>query len=242
MKTKFLALIMAVCIMSVFISGCVLDRSSVTLGNVLILGDSYSTFEGYIPEGYPSYYTESTSDCGVHSHKRTWWYKLVEKTGSELLLNSSYSGSTLCHTGYYGDDYSQLSFAARMDKLIEEGFFEKNIVDTIVILGGLNDYWANSPRGEIKYEDFTKEDLYSVYPALAYILSRAREASPETRIIYISEEYLPEDMKADLREICDHYGAETVEIHDISKMNGHPDRAGMRAIAEQVIEYLEKSK
>lgn len=230
-----LALLMCVC------SGCGLGRSSVTLGNVVIFGDSYSTFEGYIPEGYPSYYTEYTSDCGVYSHKRTWWYKLVEATGSNLLLNSSYSGATVCHTGYYGDDYSAFSFVSRLDKLIAEGFFEANTVDTMVILGGLNDYWAGSPLGEVKYGGFTEEDLYSLYPALSYMLSRAKEASPEMRIIYIAEEYLPEEMKASLCEICDHYGAETVELHDISKMNGHPDKAGMKSIAEQVVEYLESA-
>ena len=56
----------------------------------------------------------------------------------------------------------------------------------------------------------------------------------------ISEEYLPDDMKADMRDICAHYGAETVELHGISKMNGHPDRAGIEAIATQIIEYLEE--
>ena len=239
---KITVFIVAVFLIALIFAGCDTGKSSVTLGNVLILGDSYSTFEGHIPEGYPSFYTEYTSDCGVHSYKRTWWHKLIEKTGSSLLLNSSYSGSTLCHTGYYGDDYSEISFAARLDKLVEGGFFTDNKVDTLVILGGLNDYWAESPLGEIKYEGFTEEELYKVYPAFAYILSRVKEASPETRIIYVSEEYLPDDMKADMREICDHYGAETVEIHDISKMNGHPDRAGMEAIAGQVIEYLEKSK
>ena len=29
-------------------------------GNVFILGDSFSTFEGYIPEGYLTYYSENT--------------------------------------------------------------------------------------------------------------------------------------------------------------------------------------
>ena len=28
------------------------------LGNIFILGDSYSTFSGYIPEGYAPYYDE----------------------------------------------------------------------------------------------------------------------------------------------------------------------------------------
>ena len=242
MKRRMLVMITVLCLFASAFTGCTVERSSVTLGNVLVLGDSYSTFEGHIPEGYAAYYSKKSTSFGVTSHKKTWWYRLAERTGSNILLNSSYSGSTVCHTGYDGADYSEISFAARTDKLIESGFFADNEVNTLVILGGLNDYWAKAPRGEIKYEGFEAEDIYSVYPAFAYMLSRVRQASPETRIIYIAEEYLPDDMKADMREICTHYGAETVEIHGISKIEGHPDADGMKAIAEQVVEYLECEK
>lgn len=241
MKKRIFAFILAVCLMAAF-SGCSFGISHVTLGNVLVLGDSYSAFEGHIPEGFAAYYGEKSKDIGVNSHKKMWWHRLITRTDSKLLLNSSYSGSTLCNTGYGGDDYSEISFSARLDKLIEYGFFEKNTVDTVVILGGLNDYWASSPLGEIKYDDITKNDIYNVYPAFSYMLSRISEASPETRIIYIAEEYLPADMKACLCEICEHYGADIVEIHGISKEGGHPDGDGMKAIAEQVIEYLENKE
>ena len=239
MKNKLIAFILLACLCTAMFSSCSWGKSSVTLGNVVVFGDSYSAFEGHIPEGFAAYYNDTSADFGVHSPDKMWWHRLMEKTGSNLLLNSSYSGSTVCHTGYYGDDYSAFSFISRLDKLIENGFFAENKVDTIVILGGLNDYWAESPRGEIKYGDFTAEELYSFYPALSYFFSRAREVSPETRIIYVSEEYLPEDMKADIREICLYYGADVVEIHDISKINGHPDKNGMKSISEQIVEYLE---
>lgn len=239
MKKKILALITVLCFFTAMFTGCNMEKSNVTLGNVLLLGDSYSTFEGKIPEGYAAYYSKKTTSFGVASHKKTWWYRLIERTGSKLLLNSSYSGSTICHTGYDGADYSDRSFAARTEKLVKSGYFTENRVDTLIILGGLNDYWAKSPRGEVKLEGFTEGDLYSVYPAFAYILSLVREASPETRIIYISEEYLPEDMRAEMRRICEHFGAETVELYGISKKEGHPDAAGMESIAEQVLEYLE---
>jgi hypothetical protein len=241
-KKKISVLLAAFFVLAAMFTGCTMEKSSVTLGNVLILGDSYSTFEGKIPEGYSAYYSKKSKKFGVDSYRKTWWHILMERTDSKLLLNSSYSGTTLCHTGYDGADYSEISFAARLDNLIASGFFENNVVDTLVILGGLNDYWASSPRGEIKHDGFTKEDLYSVYPAFAYILSRVNETSPETRIIYIAEEYLPDDMKADMREICTHYGAETMEIHEISKIDGHPDKDGMKAIAEQAVEYLENKK
>ena len=73
MMKKITVFIVAVFLLTLIFAGCATGKSSVTLGNVLILGDSYSTFEGHIPEGYPSFYTEYTSDCGVHSYKRTWW-------------------------------------------------------------------------------------------------------------------------------------------------------------------------
>lgn len=30
----------------------------IEIGNVMILGDSFSTFEDYIPDGYATYYTK----------------------------------------------------------------------------------------------------------------------------------------------------------------------------------------
>ena len=236
---KILACLLSAAFMMLSLCACAEEKSSVTLGNVVVFGDSYSTFKGKIPEGYAAYYSKSSYSFGVTSHKKTWWYKVVDRTNSNLLLNSSYSGTTICHTGYDGADYSEISFAARMEVLVNSGYFAENRVDTLLILGGLNDYWAKSPVGEIKYEGITVDDLYNVYPAFAYMLALVREASPETRIIYISEEYLPEDMKASLHEICACYGAEVVEMKGISKKDGHPDAAGMETMADRIIEYLE---
>ena len=98
-----------------------------SLGKVLFLGDSYTTFKGYIPEGYAVYY--SSSENSVTDATRvedTWWHQLIEKTGSEIVLNSSYSGSTICNTGYNGNDSTRTSFITRLDALINEGFFDKN--------------------------------------------------------------------------------------------------------------------
>ncbi|MBQ8588463.1 MAG: hypothetical protein IJ454_03635, partial [Clostridia bacterium] len=86
------------------------------LGNVFILGDSYSTFQGYIPEGYAHYYGEegpnylesnpemklTANDVCDVAH--TWWYDLVKENGT-LLRNCSWSGTTICNTGYHGKDY-----------------------------------------------------------------------------------------------------------------------------------------
>ena len=68
-----------------------------------ILGDSYSTYYGYV--------TPDTNLCwyGVPEEKRendvkrvedTWWYLLINEHGYQMERNNSYSGSTVSHTGY----------------------------------------------------------------------------------------------------------------------------------------------
>ena len=97
-----------------------------TFNNVLIFGDSYSTFEGYIPQGYDVYYTKN-GDNDVKSVDKTWWYSLITETNSKLVLNDSWSGSTIGYTGYGNSDCSKSSsFIRRLRKLSEEGFFENN--------------------------------------------------------------------------------------------------------------------
>ncbi len=59
-----------------------------------ILGDSISTLEGYNPKGYDIFYTgEACDKTGVHAMKDTWWGKVIDYFGGELLVNNSWSGS-----------------------------------------------------------------------------------------------------------------------------------------------------
>ena len=127
------------------------------IGNVFILGDSYSTFESHIPHGYEFWYSERDSKLtDVRTVEQTWWHQFLAATKSNLLLNCSWSGTTICHTGYDGVDCSDKTFIARLDRLIEEGYFEANRVDTLILFGGTNDSWANSPVGKLQYSDWER--------------------------------------------------------------------------------------
>ena len=101
------------------------------LKNVLIFGDSYSTFEGYIPVGYITYYSSlGREETDVKSVNETWWYQLLKETDSRLIQNNSWSGSTICYTGYNGSDCSKTSsFICRLKKLQDAGFFKENEID-----------------------------------------------------------------------------------------------------------------
>ena len=58
-----------------------------SFGNVLIFGDSYSTFKGWIPEGNASYYPPTTeSRPMIDDVKDTWWHSLMTETKSYPLL------------------------------------------------------------------------------------------------------------------------------------------------------------
>ena len=98
--------------------------------NVLIFGDSYSTYEGHIPEGYACYYCSEGREAGPTVTKmqleETWWKQVIKGMDGNLLQNNSWSGSTIGYTGYAGDCSTSSSFIFRFRQLKEQGFFQKN--------------------------------------------------------------------------------------------------------------------
>ena len=237
MRRKFSWVITVILFVICSLFGCT-KKEDIHLGNVLIFGDSYSTFTNYIPDGYKSWYSRTAGYTDVNNVKETWWHQLVNRTHSTLMLNSSYSGSTICHTGYDGADFSDISFVGRMTALFSQTEFQKEKVDTVIIYGGLNDYWANAPLGELIYENFTPQDLYSVYPAFTYLLSNLKSNLPNARIIVIIEELLGQEMKENFALACQQLSVEYIQPQNISKTNSHPDLVGMDQLTNQIIEYL----
>ena len=205
------------------------------LGNTVIFGDSYSTFSRYIPDGYAVYYTPTREIPDVRRVEDTWWHALHTELEGNIIRNDSWSGSTICYTGYNGSDCSATSsFIYRMNKLADEGFFTENKLDTAFIFGGTNDSWANSPLGELKFSDWEKSDLYSVLPAFCYFVARAKELMPSTRLVCIINCDIKPEITNGYAAACRHYGVEYVALHGVEKMNGHPSVKGMCEIKEQV--------
>lgn len=206
---------------------------------VAILGDSYSTFDGYIPEGNACwYFTAPQGDNDVVSVEQTWWYQFCEDGGYELLMNESYSGSTICNTGYDGADYSDRSFCYRMNMLVTGD----EIADLILVFGGTNDSWANSPVGELKYEDWDPQDIYSCLPACCFMLDHLTTRAPGSEIVFIINSELKPEITNGIIEACAHYGVHSLLLKDIEKKWGHPSIAGMAAINEQVSALVESLK
>lgn len=205
--------------------------------SVSILGDSYSTFEGYLePDtNYIWYFRKAhLNQTDVTDVTQTWWHQFIANNGYKLCKNNSLSGSTICNTGYNKQDVRNLSFIRRMDNLGNP--------DIILIFGGTNDSWAHSPEGEYKYSDWTSADLYYVRPATAYMLDFITKRYPNVEVYFILNSELDTAFNETAETVCKHYNVPLLKLHDIGKQAGHPNIAGMKAIAEQLTSFVKKEQ
>lgn len=193
---------------------------------ISVIGDSYSTFEGFIPEGYDCWYFTETQGNDVNSADQTWWNIMAEANGLEIEKNDSWSGSTVSYSGYRGEDYKDRSFNTRVDRLGNP--------DVIFIFGGTNDDWAKSPVGDYKYDNWTEKDMYSYRPAFAKLLDSLQRKYPEAQLINICNSELGRGVTESMAEICEHYGVPNIRLDHIDKQRNHPSQSGMRQIAYQV--------
>ena len=214
------------------------------LGNILIMGDSYSTYEGMIPKGYATYYSkEGRADPAYAVTKMdvedTWWMRMIRATDAKLVQNNSWSGSTICYTGWNGIDCSKTSsFICRYRKLKAQGFFEKNEINTVFVFGGTNDSWSNAPLGDEKYSDFCEKDLFCALPAICYFMKTLKEDLPGAKIIFIVNDGLKSEIVNTIKSSAERFGVDAIELHGIEKELGHPNISGMKSICEQILEAL----
>ncbi len=201
--------------------------------SVSVLGDSYSTYEGFLTPQTNAVWYELKNGAGktdVKSVTETWWHQLISRQGWKLCVNNSYSGSTICNRGYDGNDYSDRSFLTRMDNL--------GCPDVIFIFGATNDSWSGAPVGEYKYDDIAPSELWTFRPALARMLAWMKDRYVGTEIYFILNDGLRPDIVESVRTICEHYGIKRIELSGIDKKSGHPSVLGMKQIADQIEEVL----
>jgi len=205
-----------------------------------VLGDSYSSFEGYVdPETNDPWI--HYSEIGVTSVEQMWWYKVANEMEWSVEKNNSFSGSLICNFKDFdgGDYYAPNSFIHRMGNLGNP--------DVIFILGATNDVWQDAPFGEYVYADWTEEQLCSFRPALAYLLDNVKRMYPKAKVYFLLEKDpcpggITEETRLNLIEsthhITNHYGVDCIDL-DIQKEWWHPNAQGQEDIARQVLEVLE---
>ena len=208
--------------------------------SISILGDSYSTFEGYLqPDTNAIWYWDNVKaeNTDVHHVRETWWHQFIKENGYRLCVNNSFSGATISYSGYKSGkpdftDYSDRSFITRLKNL--------GTPDIILVFGGTNDSWAGSPIGEYQYEGWTRNDLFSFRPAMACLLEKMIDYYPNVEIVFLLNDDLKEEIDESVRTICTHYDVKWIEFEGIDKINGHPSVKGMKQISEQLKAFFNR--
>lgn len=226
---------------------------------IAILGDSYSTFEAhmspainecwYFPENSPR--RNKVND--VTTVEQTWWKLLIKDLGATLVQNNSYSGATIAFRGYvrqqenandghslrpgHNADFSPRSFITRAVNLADS----IGAADVILVFGGTNDSWADTPVGTYQWGKWSRADLFTFRPAMARLCHDLQELYPTSRVIFIINDGLRSEVVESIHTISAYYGMEHIDLQGIEKQSGHPSQKGMRAIADQVIAHLSQS-
>ena len=143
---------------------------------VSILGDSISTYEGYIPEGNEFYYPKGD----VTSVDKTWWHMLLTRLGAKLCVNESWSGREVC--GSTTTENAMVNRANKLHRVAGQTYMnldgttevatEDIQPDIILVLLGVNDFNDNKTLGtyETKYYTALAGNFYHDYNYMLMIL------------------------------------------------------------------------
>lgn len=215
-----------------------------------ILGNSISTYMGYLPYGYKVYYNEKRLKV-----EETWWMVFSQVTGYKMNKNASWSGSTVTNNSNNKDSY----FTS--DKRLSD-LAGKTIPDMIFILGGTNDWHSSScPLGSYPTDEtFNKKTFRGAY---SYLVHQLQLLYPHTIVFCCS--ILPRkdcsntnkgingwsiaEGNESIKSIANNYGAYYVDLthcgldadFDKYTIDGiHPNAKGMRLIANDL--YIQINK
>ena len=218
---------------------------------VSVIGDSISSFAGYIPAGYNYHYP--CADGSVTRVEQTYWWQLIyeKMSNARLDINMSYSGTAVANSDDARDN--------KTDHWVNNSFVERFIrlggigdPDIVLIHGGTND-WAHgdncplypgskdchdepTPSADIlkavyaladaaqtreEIEALPHNDFCSAYVKLLCLI---RQQYPDTKIVCIIGDYLSEGIERSIISIANHYGAKSV---DLLAVNGFNDQTYM---------------
>ena len=142
-----------------------------------VLGDSISTFDGWIPFGFNVFYP---LDGEVTNVSQTWWMMLMEDTGMELCANNSSSGS-LCSGDSLAEDGMQYACSTfRLSFLTGK---QGKMPDIIIIYMGTNDLLNGIPIGDNDGTNLVEEgEIENFSDAYSLILDKLASDYPASQI------------------------------------------------------------
>ncbi len=221
---------------------------------ISILGDSISTYAGYIPtaDGYNlehlARYPQDNLFSGV---EHTWWMQVIESLGAKLGINDSWRGTTL--DAKNATDATSISNLQRIKNLGANG-----TPDVILLFGGTNDYGQLSnvdtfdPNKIPREVDLTTIQWKSLSQALVSTIMRIEHFYPDAQLVvmlptftksYYSNTKLTNGNKT-MIDVCKHFGLPYVDLTTCGISTSHlpdgihPNKEGMDLITDAVMKVM----
>lgn len=194
-----------------------------------VIGDSISTFLNYIPSGYRYFYPYPATD--LFNFNQTWWMKTINALGGTLFINNSYSGSCVA-TGSNSSTSSD-----RLNKLV----YGNDAPDYIMIYMGSNDCASviNTPVFKKAYKTMMTM-IFDLAPNTQLILFTLPNSN-----LYSND--LRKEYNKAIRELAIEFNQQLIELEDFDLRpdlidGAHPNRKGMTALSEIIVEILRKNE
>ena len=215
-----------------------------TAKRVSVIGDSISSFGGYIPTGYGHHYP--CADGSVTRVEQTYWWQLIydKMKNARLDINMSYSGTSVAAKNASGDNISYISRYILLGGIGNP--------DIVIIHGGTNDRAANHilhpnttvncksdqapDAGELEklfatadaattreeIEALAYQDFCSAYVKLIRLI---QQQYPKAKIVCIIGDHTSASIQKSIIAIADHY--DNTRYVDLFAVNGFNDQVYM---------------
>lgn len=192
---------------------------------ISILGDSLSTFAGYVPTGNATHYPNSIND--VASVEQTWWMKLITDANAKIDINESWAGAQVS-----GINIS--SFTSRIEKLGNPNY--------IIIHGGTNDSRRNVAVGNLHFNSVEEElNINEFSDAYDLMIRKAMRLYPHANIIVI----VPNDSKKELADVIINiaknynlFACVDLRNYSFNLVNGHYQASDMVTVENAVLKEI----
>ncbi len=219
-----------------------------------IMGDSISTYEGYLPEGYPAFYSYHDAPLtDIQGYRDTWWGQVIERMGFSLLVNNSWSGSYVCQNPAFEVE-SYGSGDARCAGLGADG----QTPDQIIVYLGSNDRGAGYPLTSMD-----KNDLTVIENAYGAMLDKLQKNYPKAELWCCTfpittcsrnpqfsfpqmQNGIPMERYGEvIRAVAERHHCHVIDLWDPTQLCDtleglHPNYNGMRMIADKVVDAMSK--
>ncbi|WP_407453573.1 SGNH/GDSL hydrolase family protein [Methanobrevibacter sp.] len=232
---------------------------------VSIIGDSISTFQGYLADSEYAYFYPKGN---VTSVEQTWWYQVINELEMSLLKNCSWSGSEC-----YGNSSSTTTASAGCStKRINDLANGTTKPDIIFCYIGINDFYNGTglPSTEWTPESSIPSDSTNIdnfFEAYVIMIHKIKQKYPNARVFCFTLMDCPtvktgyplingagvalNTFNDHIRKVANTFGCDVIELHNcgLNQINfssfgtdtTHPNVNGHKMMKDKIkVELLAK--